>query len=74
MTNSGWTAERRARQAEAIRRWQPWLKSTGPRTAAGKAKASRNADKGGKRAIMRAELARLRMLLRALQQYEGDPL
>ena len=42
-----WTPERRARQAELIRTWQPWAKSTGPRTAAGKAKASRNAWKGG---------------------------
>jgi len=42
-----WTPERRARQAELIRRWQPWTRSTGPRTAAGKAKASRNAWKGG---------------------------
>ena len=30
-----------------IRRWQPWTRSTGPRTEAGKAKASRNAWKGG---------------------------
>ena len=43
---NGWTPERRARQAEAIRRWRPWEKSTGPRTAEGKAKASRNAYKG----------------------------
>lgn len=42
-----WTPERRARQAELIRTWQPWARSTGPRTAAGKAKASRNAWKGG---------------------------
>lgn len=42
-----WTPERRARQSELIRRWQPWTRSTGPRTAAGKAKASRNAWKGG---------------------------
>lgn len=36
---NGWTPERRARQAEAIRRWQPWARSTGPRTAEGKARA-----------------------------------
>jgi hypothetical protein len=41
----GWTDERRANQAAAIRRWQPWTKSTGPRTIEGKATSSRNADK-----------------------------
>lgn len=41
-----WTAERRARQAEAIRDWAPWTRSTGPRSAEGKARASRNADRG----------------------------
>src|SRR5262245_40768599 len=46
MTN-GWTSERRKRQAIAIRRWRPWEHSTGPRTEQGKARSSRNADKGG---------------------------
>lgn len=40
---SAWTVERRARQAEAIRRWRPWEHSTGPRTPEGKARSSRNA-------------------------------
>ena len=57
MTN-GWTPERRARQAMLIRRWRPWEKSTGPRTAEGKAISSRNAEKGGIREHLRA-LARL---------------
>ena len=30
-----------------IRTWRPWEKSTGPRTAEGKATAARNGDKGG---------------------------
>ena len=34
---NGWTPERRARQAELIRQWRPWEKSTGPKTEAGKA-------------------------------------
>ena len=38
-----WTEEQRARQAEAIRRWAPWLKSTGPRTRIGKLISSKNA-------------------------------
>ena len=40
---TGWTEERRKKQAEAIRRWKPWEKSTGPRTAAGKARCKMNA-------------------------------
>jgi len=42
-----WTTEARARQAALIAAWQPWLASTGPRSAGGKAKVSRNADQGG---------------------------
>ena len=51
---NGWTPERRQRQAEAIRQWQPWARSTGPRTEAGKAKTCRNAWKGGHRQMLRA--------------------
>ena len=56
--SNGWTPERRKQQAERIRTWRPWASSTGPRSAEGKAKASRNAWKGGERAVLR-ELARL---------------
>lgn len=45
-TKSAWTVERRARQAELIRRTQPWKSSTGPRSASGKATSARNAYKG----------------------------
>lgn len=55
---SSWTPERRARQAELIRNWKPWKRSTGPQTIAGKAASSRNAYKGGNRAALR-ELSRL---------------
>lgn len=55
-------------RAELIRRWQPWLKSTGPRTMEGKARSARNADKGkGYSAAARQEqvwLTELRRLLR----------
>src|SRR5688500_1977799 len=50
---NGWTAERKARQSVLIRRWRPWERSTGPRTKAGKARVSRNADKGGTRRMLR---------------------
>ncbi|MBJ7309930.1 hypothetical protein ACFOLJ_08270 [Rugamonas sp. CCM 8940] len=42
-----WTDAARAKQAALIARWKPWEAATGPRTTAGKAKAARNADKGG---------------------------
>ena len=44
---SGWTPERRARQAEQIKQWRPWDKSTGPRSEEGKGKVAQNAYKGG---------------------------
>ena len=51
------TPEHRLRQAERIRTWRPWERSTGPRTDEGKAVSSGNAWKGGCRALLR-ELAR----------------
>jgi hypothetical protein len=38
---NGWTAARRARQSNAIHRWQPWTRSTGPRTPEGRERAAR---------------------------------
>ena len=55
---NGWTQERRQRQAKLIQQWKPWEQSTGPRTLAGKCRASRNAYAGGTRALLR-ELARI---------------
>lgn len=54
---NGWTPERRARQAELIRQWRPWEKSTGPKNPEGKATSSRNAWKDGCRPLLR-ELAK----------------
>ena len=42
-----WTPEARLRQAERIRQWSPWSKSTGPRTSEGKNRSKTNAWKGG---------------------------
>lgn len=50
---NGWASERRARQAELIRQWRPWDRSTGPKTLEGKAKASRNAYTGGTWLLLR---------------------
>lgn len=41
-TKSAWTSERRARQSALIRETKPWLSSTGPKSANGKAASSQN--------------------------------
>lgn len=43
-----WTTEERQAQAEAIRRWKPWVDSTGPKTEEGKAHCRMNAHKHGR--------------------------
>lgn len=70
---SKWSEERRAKAAEAIRRWRPWEQSTGPRTPQGKAKASRNRDQGGLRPKLR-ELARVLRQQRIQQVQIADDL
>lgn len=55
---NGWTLERRARQAELIRTWQPWQQSTGPKSVESKARVATNAWRGGHRAQLR-ELSKL---------------
>jgi hypothetical protein len=62
---SGWSPKRRARHAEAIRRWAPWKKSTGPKTTSGKARSAQNACKHGRRALSR------RLLDQALAAQNG---
>lgn len=57
---NGWTAERRARQAELIRNWRPWERSTGPKSDEGKARSAMRGFKGG----WRQELRDLALLLR----------
>ena len=51
---NGWTPERRARQAELIRTWKPWNRSTGPKTPEGKARAAANAEKADPWALKEA--------------------
>ena len=62
------TEDHRRLRAELIRRWRPWEHSTGPRTASGKAKSSRNAWKGGLRAQVRRNARTLREHAAALDR------
>ena len=64
-----WTPERRQRQAEAIRRWRPWERSTGPTSAAGKAKEARNADKGSVRQQLRTLSRELNSALADMREF-----
>ena len=54
------TPEHRKIRAELVRKWKPWEHSTGPKSAEGKAVASRNGYKGG----WRDQLQELSKLLR----------
>jgi hypothetical protein len=71
MATSTWTDERRARQRELIYRVAPWLASTGPRSAAGKARSSRNACRpDSPRRQLMAMKGELAAVLRKLTQIE----
>lgn len=69
---AGWTRQRRQRQSKAIRSWRPWEKSTGPRSAEGKAKVARNADKGGEWRRLRAEVKEWQRLLRQQRAFLNE--
>ena len=64
-----WTPERRQRQAEAIRTWRPWERSTGPRSAEGKQRSSRNAYKGGVLQQRRALNSEMRHALAEMREF-----
>lgn len=55
-----------------IERWRPWERSTGPRTAEGKARASQNAYKGAVRPALRALARALSGQERAKRQLLHD--
>ena len=65
---NGWTAERRARQAELIRSWRPWERSTGPKTAQGKDRSKMNRYRGATRTQEREFQRLIREALRAQAQ------
>jgi hypothetical protein len=69
---NGWTPERRARQSAAIAAWRPWERSTGPKTPEGKARSSRNADRGGQRGKLRTELRYFREVIQELDEEQRE--
>lgn len=40
-----WTPEAREKQRQAIRRWEPWTQSSGPKSEAGKRASAKNSVK-----------------------------
>lgn len=58
-TTKGWSPERRAAQSARARASKPWLKSTGPRTSAGKRRCRMNGLKHGHRSEPMRLLSRL---------------
>ncbi len=61
-----WTEERKAKMRLQIQRWKPWEKSTGPKTAAGKAASKGNSLKHGTfSAENLKKIAEIRQLLRS---------
>ena len=58
---NGWILERRARQAELIRGWQPWKQSTGLKSVEGNERVTTNAWRGG-------HWLKLRQAVKALKQ------
>ena len=66
-----WTADRRAKQRELIQGWRPWEKSTGARTAKGKAKVSKNAVKNRNGLEMRELYKKIKRLLLEQKNFIG---
>ena len=59
-----WTLEERLKQSKAIRSWRPWERSTGAKTAHGKAISSKNATKTGDSVYVRDLIKQMNKILR----------
>ena len=66
-----WTVEERLRQAQLIRNWQPWNKSTGAITAQGKARSSQNAYKHGLSRFKKEMQALLKQHKQLHEKFQG---
>jgi hypothetical protein len=71
-SRTGWTPGRKAKQAQVIQRWKPWQRSTGPKSADGKAKVARNAFKGGNRPALRQSIAILKQCFKDNEDFLGE--
>ena len=67
-----WTPEQRKQQSLKIMQWKPWQNSTGAKTFEGKAKASRNAFKGGLMQNIKLLGKQLNILMREQKQHIED--
>ncbi len=54
-----WTEDAKQKQRDAIKRWAPWTKSSGPKTSIGKSRSSLNAVKHGMRSVQGKRLLKL---------------
>ena len=71
MSARTWTTAQRQRQSDAIRRWKPWQKSTGPKSPEGKAAVSRNAWTGGEWLKLRRAITELIQAMREQRGFLG---
>lgn len=66
-----WTPQQRQKQAQAIKRWKPWIQSTGPKSKEGKDKVSQNAYKGSEWSTLRKMVKELNLVLRKQKDLVG---
>ena len=55
--------------AQQVHNWRPWTRSTGPKSASGKAKVARNPYKGAKRVQLRAAVRMLKYAMAAQGEF-----
>ncbi len=65
-----WTLEERRRQSELIHFWKPWERSTGAKTAKGKAVSSQNVIVGQRNREKALERAKVELLAAVVKVHE----